>query len=227
MNRPKKNKATNPTLPDDQQVDERHLVDAKESEDISIEDRIHLYWTENKGFISGCILLLALVIIGFNGMRLYKQHAEAGLQAAYTEALAADDLAGFAESHRDEALGGLAALEVADGFYASEDYSSAIKYYEIAVDALDRDLLNGRAQLGLAFAIFGNGDAAKGLALLEVLADDASIPQAIRQEAAYHLAIEADVEGDAERYEQYAAQVTESGVGGQWQQRLQFYQQRR
>ncbi|MFP4261655.1 MAG: tetratricopeptide repeat protein [Opitutales bacterium] len=227
MNRPKKNKAINPTLPEDQQVDERHLVDVEESEDISIEDRIHLYWTENKGFISGAIILLAVLIIGFNGMRLYQQHAEANLQEAYTEALAADDLAGFAKAHPGNALGGIAALEVADKFYAAEDYASAMEYYEIAVEALTHDLLDGRAQLGLAFTIFKNGDAAKGLALLEALADDPAVPQPIRQEAAYHLAIEADVEGDSKRYEQYASQVTDSGAGGPWQQRLQFYQQRR
>ena len=227
MNRPKKNKATNPTLPEDQQVDERHLVDVEESEDISIEDRIHLYWAENKGFVSGSIILLAVLIIGFNGMRLYKQHAEANLQEAYTEALTADDMAGFANAHSAKTLGGIAALDVADAFYAAENYASAIEFYEIAVEALNHDLLDGRAQLGLAFAIFKNGDVAKGLALLEALADDTTVPQPIRQEAAYHLAIEADVKGDSESYEQYVSQVTDSGVGGPWQQRLQFYQQRR
>jgi len=77
MKRPKKNKITNPTLPEDQQADERHLIDAGESAAISIEDRIHLYWMENKGFITGCIAVLALLVIGFNGMRIYAAYAGA------------------------------------------------------------------------------------------------------------------------------------------------------
>ena len=90
MNRPQKNKINNPTLPENQQdlVDERNLVDVEESEEISLEDRISMYWMENKGFISSCIFVLALLIIALNGMHMYKSHAEAGLQNAYAEAIA-------------------------------------------------------------------------------------------------------------------------------------------
>ena len=50
MNRPQKNKISTPTLPEEQQnlVDERNLVDVQESEEISVEDRITMYWMENK-----------------------------------------------------------------------------------------------------------------------------------------------------------------------------------
>lgn len=227
MNRPKKNKDTNPTLPKNAGVDERNLIDTEESDDISIEDRIHLYWMENKGFITGCVLVLALAIIGINGMRIYKSHAESSIQLAYANARAESTLANFAQEYDDTTLGGFAALSVADDHYAAGDYAPAIEYYEIAVEALNHDLLDGRAQLGLAFAIFRNGDASKGLALLEALADDADIPEPIRQEAAYHLAIEADVDGDTEAFKKYSMQLTESGVGGPWQQRMQLYQQQR
>ena len=100
MNRPNKNKIHNPTLPEDQQdiVDERHLIDAEDSAEISLEDRISIYWMENKAFIGGCIFVLALLIIGFNGMRIYKSHAEAKIQAAYAEAMASTSLAEFAEA---------------------------------------------------------------------------------------------------------------------------------
>ena len=67
MNRPQKNKINNPTLPEEHQnlVDERNLVDVHESEEISVEDRISMYWMENKSFISSCIFVLALFIISF------------------------------------------------------------------------------------------------------------------------------------------------------------------
>ena len=98
MNRPQKNKISNPTLPEEQQnlVDERNLVDVQESEEISVEDRISMYWMENKSFICSCIFVLALVIIGFNGMRMYQSHAESKLKIAYAEAVANETIADFA-----------------------------------------------------------------------------------------------------------------------------------
>ena len=122
MKRPKKNKITNPTLPEDQQADERHLIDAGESAAISIEDRIHLYWMENKGFITGCIAVLALLVIGFNGMRIYAAYAGQKVQAAYAAARASDSLADFARAYSNKPLGGVAALQVADSAYAAADY---------------------------------------------------------------------------------------------------------
>lgn len=227
MNRPQKNKVKNPTLPDDQQVDERHLIDAEESEDISFEDRVHLYWMDNKGFISGCIIVLALLIIGFNGMKIYVSHSEGKIQSAYAEAMANESLDTFAKEYSDKALGGLAALEVADTAYGSEEYDTAIEFYSIAQEAIGNDILQGRAKLGLAFATFHNDQKDEGLAQLRAVAADNTLPEAIRSEAAYHIAIHADVTGDAESFESYASQVTSSSNTGQWQQRMQMYQQQR
>lgn len=227
MNRPKKQKVKNPTLPDDQQVDERHLIDTEESEDISFEDRIHLYWMDNKAFISGCILVLALVIIGFNGMKIYVSYAEGKIQAAYAEATANDALEAFAKEYSGKPLGGLAALEVADAAYASEDYAKAAEYYSMVSDSMENDILLGRARIGLAFATYYRGEAVKGLAQLRDIAADNKLPGAIRAEAAYHLAVDADVSGDASAFENYAEQVASSSGARQWQQRMQVYRQQR
>ncbi len=227
MNRPKKNKVHNPTLPDDQQVDERNLIDLEESSDISIEDRIHLYWVENKAFISGCITILALFIIGINGMRIYKQHAEEKIQAAYAEAMANDSLESFAREYSNKDLGGFAALDVADEYYRAEDYEQAIEFYGLAAETLDNDLLAARARLGRAFATFYGGDESSGLDQLSAIASDNGMPGAIRNEAAYHLAINADVAGDTEAYEAFAAQVNASAGADPWQQRMQLYEQQR
>jgi predicted negative regulator of RcsB-dependent stress response len=227
MNRPNKNKISNPTLPDDQQPDERNLIDAEESEEVSIEDRIHLYWMDNKGFISGCITVLALLIIGFNGMKIYVSYAEDKIQSAYAEAKASDALEDFAKAHSNKTLGGLAALEVADAAYTAGEYATAGEFYSIAVNSLDTDILLGRASIGQAFATFYDGDEDKGLAQLRALAADSGLPEAIRAEAAYHLAVDADVSGDSGTFESYASQVSNSSTAGQWQQRMQIYQQQR
>lgn len=227
MNRPQKNKVKNPTLPDDQQVDERHLIDAEESEEISFEDRIHMYWMENKAFVSGCITILALLIIGFNGMRIYVKHAESKIQNAYAEAMANDALEVFAKEYSNKPLGGLAALDTADVFYNQENYEAAAEYYSLAADALENELLTGRALLGLAFATFYNGNEEAGLEQLSAVAADSGLAESVRAEAAYHLAVEADVAGDSAAFESYAAQVTANPLAGQWNQRMQVYQQQR
>ena len=71
MNRPKKNKTDNPIIPEQSKdmVDERNLVHVEDSAEISIEDRISTYWLENKSIISGSVMLLLLLVIGFNGAR--------------------------------------------------------------------------------------------------------------------------------------------------------------
>lgn len=227
MNRPKKNKIHNDTLPEDMQVDERHLIDTDETEEISLEDRIHLYWMENKGFITGCVTVLALLIIGFNGMKMYVSYAEGKIQSAYAEAMANDALEVFTKEYSSKPLGGLAALEVADSAYAAEDFARAVEYYAMVPDAVENDILLGRAKIGLAFATYYNGDADNGLAQLRDLAADNTLPEAIRTEAAYHLAVDADVSGDATAFENYAEQVASSSSAGQWQRRMQVYQQQR
>jgi hypothetical protein len=227
MNRPKKNKIHNPTLPEDQQnvVDERHLIDAEDSAEISFEDRISIYWMENKAFIGGCIFVLALLIIGFNGMRIYQSHAESKIQAAYTEALASETLAEFAQAHANKELGGLAALTVADAAYAEEDFEKALNFYTIAAGALAGNILEGRARIGQAFARFYTGAESEALAQLADIAANSALAEVVRAEAAYHLAVEADVAGRAEEYARYVAQIQASPVAGQWQQRLAVYEQ--
>ena len=223
MNRPKKSKNDNPLLPKDQQVDERHLVDTEESSEISFEDRINIYWMENKGFIIGCIAFLALAIIGFQGMRLYKDQAVAGLQEAYQTAKANDALEAFAREHAKRELGGLAALESADAAYRESDYARALELYTLAAGALEDTLLAGRARLGAAFARFFEGEAEAAFSELNALAADTSLPEAIRSEAAYHLAIEADMAGRPEAFKSYAEQIESAQLASGWKQRLEEY----
>lgn len=225
MNRPSKNKRHNPTLPDDAVIDERNLIDVEDSEEISFEDRVSIYWMENKGFISGCIFVLALLIIGFNGMRIYKNHAEGKLQADYAEAIANETLADFAKAHSNKDLGGLAALNVADEAYTAEEFEKALEFYSIASSALDENILAGRARIGKAFSLYYMDKKSDALAELASVAADSSLAESARAEAAYHLAVEADVAGREEEYERYVAQIQASVLASQWQQRLSFYEQ--
>ena len=84
MNHPPKKKRKDPLLPEDSQVDERNLVDLEDSESLSFEDRVNIYWNENKGFLSICILVLVLLIVGYQGMRILKEKTEANLSSLLT-----------------------------------------------------------------------------------------------------------------------------------------------
>lgn len=227
MHRPKKNKASDPTLPEDQRIDERNLIDLEDSSELSLEDKLHLYWVENKSMVSCAIVFLALLIIGFNGMRIYKEAAEAKLQDAYLEAKANGALESFALEYPNRNLGGFAALLVADEFYTMGNYSSAAEFYAKATAALDSDLLAARALLGESFAKYYGDNEGDGLAALNRIAADTSLPESIRLEAAYHLAVEADVKGESSTFDSYAKQITSSSASGQWKQRLELYRQSR
>ena len=226
MKRPKKNKIHNPTLPEDQQdlVDERNLVGADESEEISFEERLNIYWMENKGFISGCIALIALAIIGFNGMRIFKDYSQAQVQEAYAEAVESDTLADFAQAHSDKKIGGVAALAVADQAYGAEEFEKALNFYSIAVTATTGSILEGRAALGEAFARYQTGEKEAALTQLAAIASNVNFSQSARTEAAYHLAIEADVAGRTDDYERYVSQIKESPLSAQWRQRINMYE---
>ena len=227
MNRPQKNKINNSTLPEDRQdlVDERNLVDVEKSEEISLEDRISMYWMENKSFISSCIFVLALLIIVLNGMRMYKSHAEVELQNTYAEATANETLADFAQANSNKDLGGLAALTVADQAYSAKEFNKALNYYGIAADALATNFLSGRALLGQAFANFYIGNEEAALVQLAEIAANNSLAEVARAEAAYHLAVEADVANRTEEYNRYIAQIQASPLAIQWQQRISLYEQ--
>ena len=227
MNRPKKNKIDNPTLPEEKNdiVDERNLVDLEDSAEVSIEDRISVYWMENKSFVSGSIILLLLLVIAFNGAHIYKNFNEEKVQNFYSEAKANDTLGSFAESNSSGYLGGLAALTVADEAFTEEDYEKALKFYSTASQALTDNVLQGRALIGQAFALYYNEQVSEALDQLEAIAANTSLAEVAQIEAAYHLAVEAKSAGRSEQYDRYATQIKASEIASQWQQRLVMFEQ--
>ena len=223
MNRPKHKKSKNPLLPDDQQIDERNLIDAEESVELSIEDKISIYWMENKGFIITCFIVLAGLLVGINGVKMYGAGAKAKLQDAYSEAKAFDSLAAFAKDNSGKVLGGFAALIVADEAYDAEDFARAAEFYALAESALGENILAGRAAIGVAFAAFNNDAEADGIAKLNQISADASFADAVRAEAVYHLAVDAYTSGNTAAFDSFVAQLATTDEAGQWQNRIDYY----
>ncbi len=225
MNRPKKTKPQDPLLPEDQQIDERNLIDLEDAAEISFEDKMNVYWMENKGFILTCILILFVAVIGFQGARIFIQHNETAHREAYAEARTNETLAEFAKKNSDSALGAFAALDIADEAYEAKEFLKAKEFYSIAASGLKGTLLEGRALIGQAFAQYSAGEQSDGLALLAAISANSDLSQASRAEAAYHMAIEADAAGRTDEFESYVAQIEEFNMVPQWQQRLSYYQE--
>lgn len=224
MKRPqhKKNKNLLPEAKDEAaDIDERNLVDAEESADIAIEERVSMYWMENKAFVSGCIAVLALVIIGFNGVRIYGDYAAQKQQSLYLEAQASDSLESFATDYPTLDLGGFAALKAADAAYEAEAYESAKENYARAIAALKDPLLVSRARLGHAFAANKAGDSETAQGELEALAAAPENAAIIRAEALYYLALSAHLENRETDFSNLAEQMDGIAQAGPWQQRLQ------
>lgn len=224
MNRPQKKKNQDPLLPEESNVvDERNLIDTEESVELTIEDKVALYWMENKGFIIMSFIALAAVLVGINGVKMYGESAQKKLQAAYAEARSSETLDQFAQANADKELGGFAALTVADEAYNAEEFGKAQEYYGIAANALEGNILAGRAQLGVAFAQYNGDDTEQAIATLNAIAADTKLANAVRAEAAYHLAVDAYAAGNTDAFDSYVAQIETTDQSGQWQQRINYY----
>jgi predicted negative regulator of RcsB-dependent stress response len=224
MKRPqhKKNKSNFPEAEAEAaEIDERNLIDAEASAEIAIEDRISMYWMENKAFVAGCIAVLVLVIVGVNGYRIYGNYVTDNKQSQYREAQAEDTLENFAVAYADQSLGGFAALNIADEAYEKAEFERARDFYLKAVASLKDPVLTSRARLGEAFALNESGDSAGALALLGTLATDATATEVIRAEALYHLAVAAHIDNREADFESFSKQIEDLSKAGAWQQRLQ------
>ena len=205
-------------------IDERNLVDAEESTEFSFEDRVALYWMENKSSVISSILFLIVAIALFNGFRIYGGYSEEKLQANYSSALNNEQLDSFAVANPNLAIGGFAALSVADAAFEDKDYSRASEFYKLAASSLQGNILAGRAALGIAFSTY-QSEKEEGLKQLDSISSNALYSDSTKAEAVYHLAVDALNDGKVEAFDSLLAQISEFKAGSQWSQRLEYYQQ--
>lgn len=202
-------------------VDERNLIDAAESASLSFEDRVRIYWDENRAFIIGSIVVLLVVVVGYQGLVAFQNIRERAVRDEF--ALVGDDLderKAFVERRVNTPQGGFAALSVADELFADGEYAQAADFYQKAIEALRDSPLAGRAHMGRAISALRGGDVAGGEAMLKAIADNRDLPQAARAEAVFHLAIIALSQGDSAQLESRAAQLDAMPFAQVWQNRL-------
>lgn len=226
MKRPSKKKNEDAPKANANASDDRHLIDTEDSVELSIEDKISLYWMENKAFIAGCVILVAVFLVGINGVKMYSTSQQANLQNEYTDALANDTLEEFALAHSAHPLSGLSFLTLADQAYTDGDFAAADAYYKQAQEGLADNMLAGRARLGQAFSRYRSGSPEEGIAQLNAIHSDNTLPASVLAEAAYHLAIHAYAEGDTKTFQSFSSRVATLDETGQWQRRIATYQTR-
>lgn len=225
MKRPKHRKNKHRQTEDEVPViDERNLVDAEESTEFSFEDRVAAYWMDNKFSMISSILILIVAIALLNGFRIYRGYSEEKLQANYTAALSAEGLDSYAVGNPNQAIGGFAALSVADTAFEDNDYSRASEFYTLAAQSLEGTILAGRASLGLAFSTYQSAKK-EGLEQLNRIATSVIYSDSVKAEAVYHLAIDALNEGKVEAFDSLFTQINKLEAGSLWGQRLEYYQQ--
>src|SRR5690625_2077893 len=118
-------------------ADDRNIVSLDSSyEGASFEDRVFLLWHNFKGIIIGICLLAVLALVGWGLIEYMQAKREAGIAAAFQEAVSTDEITAFAEAHAPHPLAGAAFLEVADYHFENKDYAEAAGFYERAAEIL-------------------------------------------------------------------------------------------
>jgi len=186
---------------------------------LSLEDKLQRLWAKNRELVVGLCVLVLLGIVGRAGWTYFTTQRELNVEREYAEATTHDGLQAFADAHADNPLGGIAELRLADEAYAAHQLTAALAGYDKAIATLKSPILVARAQLGSAIAKIESGQVADGEQGLRQLADDPKQFQALRAEAAYHLASLAAAAGQADQVKQFSEQLMQIDPSSPWTQR--------
>lgn len=198
-------------VPQPAQPDEKQVVP-------DTEEALKLFWEKNGRTIIAACALVILVIIGKGIYEWYGQHKLQALQAEFAAAKSDEQLQAFAKAHPDQMLGGVAELKLADEAYSAGKYADAKGMYQNAATSLGDSLPAQRARLGAAISTVLSGDES-GTSALQAIADNSTVPAAIRAEADYHLAVLAAQAGQTEKVDALVQQILSVEASGVWAQR--------
>jgi hypothetical protein len=207
-------------------ADDRNLVPVDENYVApGLEDQLRLFWKKHSRLVIAVTAVLVLALLGNAGRNyLAAQHAR-DVAEAYAAANTEAALNNFIKEHPGEPQAGLAQLRLADAAYGTGNFSAARAAYTEAATRLASipaaTALAARARLGAAVATLLAGQTAEGEAALKKLADDATLPKAVRAEAAFTAAVQAATAGRADEANRLAEQADKIDPNGPWKSRRQ------
>ena len=172
------------------QADERNLVPSSESrEPFDLEEFAYAFWEKYRRHMYVGIVGLAVIVIGYQMAGYIEERREAKIQANFQQAENENAKLTFALDHAKHPLAGYAYLQIAHEEYTDKEFRQASSHYQEAMKTLQDSPLGGRARLGYGVSLIQLGERESGLAELTKLAEDESVLQTTRAEAAYTLAI--------------------------------------
>lgn len=185
--------------------------------DLSLEERVHLFWIENKKTILvTCAFVLAMLV----GKELYFVYVDHREQAIGAEFAAAEDntasLRAFVAAHPKHQLAGLAWLALGDAAYKEGKFVEAASAYASAIPLTALSPFAGRALVGQACSLAFSGDKAKAETSLKSIVDNATLTSAVRSEARYQLAALCAESGRAEDARKLLDEIEVTDRSGVW-----------
>lgn len=198
--------------------DDRNLVAVDSTTAVTFEDKLHLFWKNNRNAIFIVCAAVLLAIVGKGLWERFTRERELDVEKEYAAAKTTEQLKAFSTKHGDHTLAGVAQLRIADEAYAAGKAADAIAGYDKALTTLKSGPLAARAKLGRALAKIQAGKGGEATAELKQLADDTNQFRGLRAEAAYHLtglAVEAGNAADAQKYVDQINQIEPLSSWGQ------------
>ncbi len=186
---------------------------------VPFEDRLNDFWKRNRALVLAACALVILGVVA-NGVWEHLQASkDQEVQKAYAAASTTEQLRAFASANSGHPLAGVAEIRIADEAYAAGRAADAVTGYDKALSVLKDGPLAARARMGRALSRIQSGKTGEGENELKQLAADASQLNAVRAEAAYHLASLAADAGNTAEVQKYIEQLNQIDPASLWARR--------
>lgn len=187
---------------------------------LSFEERVQLFWFENKKTILLTCALVLVILVVKEGVLYYLDQREQAVGTAFAAAETnPTKLRSFVAENPSHKLAGLAWLSIGDEAFKTSKYTDAAFAYEKAGPLVAGSAFAGRAQIGRAFSIALGGDKTKAAEAFTKIAADEKQAASTRTEARYHLALIAVEAGRVEDARKALLEVQQNDDSGAWSQR--------
>jgi predicted negative regulator of RcsB-dependent stress response len=185
-------------------------------EGADFEQKVILVWENYRQVILTVIGVIILSLLVYQTMLYLAERKELAVETAFREAESDDALINFAREHPHHKLAGLAYLEVANKKYDGDEFIQAAEYYTNADSELDNTSMQGRARLGVAMSHLLLGNTDQGIEALEKIANDPSLLDTYRAEAAYQLAVNFWEKSDYSSLDRELRRIESLKKSGMW-----------
>lgn len=191
---------------------------------LTFEDKLNQFWQKNRTIVFGLCVLVLAAILGKGLYDNYQSGREKDLEAAYATAKTPDQLQAFANANSGHELAGIAELQIADQAYSAGKSADAATAYDKAISSLKPGPLQVRAKLGRALTAAQEGKTSDAIDQLKQIANDSTLLNAPRAEAAYQLASLSAGAGNTADVEKYVGLLNQIDPASPWARRAMMLQ---